>query len=159
MTRTKKIPKKKRIRVHLPARYKSKRHFKLKGNPIGFPFHSRFNPIAEGERIAEQIPVPLSDKETVLIFGFGLGYHLESYLQKTNQPVSILVLEPIGILKSIAEKFFDRISKSYENKGHHIQIVFGLDEFLSHPLSFWLSEKQTKSPLFYIPFILENFPI
>ncbi|UOG39492.1 DUF115 domain-containing protein [Leptospira noguchii] len=92
-----------------------------------------------------------------MIFGFGLGYHLESYLQKTNQPVNILILEPIEGLKSIAEKFFDRISKSYESKGHRIQIVFGLDEFLSHPLSFWISEKTNQVSPFLHPVYSRKF--
>ncbi|WP_061248809.1 6-hydroxymethylpterin diphosphokinase MptE-like protein [Leptospira alstonii] len=92
-----------------------------------------------------------------MIFGFGLGYHVESYLQKTTEPVNVLILEPIVALKSIAEKIFERISKSYETKGHRVGIIFGLEEFLSKPLSSWLSQETNKVSPFLHPVYSRKF--
>ncbi|OMI17518.1 6-hydroxymethylpterin diphosphokinase MptE-like protein [Leptospira weilii] len=92
-----------------------------------------------------------------MIFGFGLGYHVESYLQKANQPVSVLILEPIVALRPIVEKFSERIAKSYKIQGHRIRIVFGLDEFLSQPLSFWLFRDTNKISPFLHPVYSRKF--
>ncbi|MDI7211141.1 6-hydroxymethylpterin diphosphokinase MptE-like protein [Leptospira santarosai] len=92
-----------------------------------------------------------------MIFGFGLGYHVESYLQKTNEPVNVLILEPILALRPIVEKFSEKISKSYNTKGHRVRIVFGLEEFLSKPLSFWLSQETNKVSPFLHPVYSRKF--
>ncbi|RHX93333.1 hypothetical protein DLM76_14720 [Leptospira yasudae] len=123
----------------------------------GFLFHSRFNPTSEGERISEQIPIPASQRETVLIFGFGLGYHVESFLKRVPEPVNVLILEPVVALKPIAEKFSERISKSYEAEGHKIRMIFGLEEFLSKPLSSWLFEGVDKVTPFLHPVYSRKF--
>lgn len=84
-----------------------------------------------------------------MIFGFGLGYHVESYLKKSPRPVNLLILEPIVAFKQIAEKFSDGILKSYSEQGHKIKMIFGLEEFLSKPLTHWLFEGTNK----VLPFI------
>ncbi|MBM9575919.1 motility associated factor glycosyltransferase family protein [Leptospira sp. 201903070] len=102
--------------------------------------------------------MPESPKETILIFGFALGYHVESYLNKRETPVHLLILEPISSLKPIAEKFFDRLLRSYSEKGHQIRMIFGLDSFLEHPLTHWLSEGTNKVTPFLHPVYTRKFP-
>ncbi|PJZ55185.1 hypothetical protein CH380_01355 [Leptospira adleri] len=130
----------------------------LEETQSGFLFHSRFNPISEGERLSEQIPIPDSPNETILIFGFALGYHVESYLKKRETPVQLLIVEPISSLKPIAEKFFQRLLSSYSEKGHQIRMIFGLDKFLEKPLTQWIFENTAKVTPFLHPVYSRKFP-
>ncbi|TGL95502.1 DUF115 domain-containing protein [Leptospira barantonii] len=92
-----------------------------------------------------------------MIFGFGLGYHVESYLKRSPRPVNLLILEPIVALKQIAGKFSDGILKSYIEQGHKIKMVFGLEEFLSKPLTHWLFEGTNKVSPFIHPVYSRKF--
>ncbi|TGK14399.1 6-hydroxymethylpterin diphosphokinase MptE-like protein [Leptospira stimsonii] len=130
----------------------------LEETQSGFLFHSRFNPISEGERLSEQIPIPASPKETILVFGFALGYHVESYLKKRKTPVRILIVEPISSLKPISETFFQRLLRSYSENGHEIRMIFGLDTFLEKPLTHWLFENTSQVTPFLHPVYSRKFP-
>lgn len=86
-----------------------------------------------------------------------MGYHVESYLKKSPRPVNLLILEPIVALKQIAGKFSDGILKSYTADGHKIKMIFGLEEFLSKPLSHWLFEGTEKVSPFIHPVYSRKF--
>ncbi|WP_232371714.1 6-hydroxymethylpterin diphosphokinase MptE-like protein [Leptospira ainazelensis] len=87
-----------------------------------------------------------------------MGYHVESYLKKRETPVRLLIVEPISSLKPIGQKFFQRLLGSYSEKGHQIRMIFGLDSFLEHPLTHWLSEDTNKVVPFLHPVYTRKFP-
>ena len=59
----------------------------------GASLHSRYDPVAEGGRWAEEIVGKLpEDARGILVLGLGLGYHVEALLARTTLPV--VVFEP-----------------------------------------------------------------
>ena len=59
----------------------------------GASLHSRYDPVAEGGRWAEEIVGKLpEDARGILVLGMGLGYHVEALLARTTLPV--VVFEP-----------------------------------------------------------------
>ncbi|MDV6234877.1 6-hydroxymethylpterin diphosphokinase MptE-like protein [Leptospira ellisii] len=92
-----------------------------------------------------------------MIFGLGLGYHVESYLQKATSPIRLLLIEPIPDLKPLLNPIFERILATHTNQGHDIRLVFGLDRFLSRPLSDWIREDSSRVLPFLHPVYTRKF--
>ncbi len=57
-------------------------------NPL---LHSRYDPISEAARLADNYKIP--DHTNLVVFGFGFGYHFEELLRRRNQRDVILVVE------------------------------------------------------------------
>jgi hypothetical protein len=57
--------------------------------------HSRYNPIAEAQQFAKQT---IGHKK-VVVYGFGLGYHIEAILQENDKLQELIVLDgnPLGL--------------------------------------------------------------
>jgi hypothetical protein len=57
----------------------------------GILLHSSHNPINEGERFAEASGI--KDGDTVFLYGFGFGYHVDSILKAVGKEGNLLVIE------------------------------------------------------------------
>ena len=61
----------------------------------GTSLHSRYDPVAEGGRWAEEIVGKLpADARGILVLGLGLGYHVEALLARTTLPVAVFEPSP-----------------------------------------------------------------
>jgi len=67
--------------------------------------HSRIDPLREAERFISEID--LSDKDLVIVLGFGFGYHCEFLLKKISSAVNIIVIEKDEVLLKKAFQFRD----------------------------------------------------
>ncbi|MDH3582879.1 MAG: DUF115 domain-containing protein [Phycisphaerae bacterium] len=64
---------------------------------------SRHRPGEEARRLAAQ--VNLSEHGTVLVLGFGLGYHVREILERSGDEALVVVYEPdLGLLRAVLEK-------------------------------------------------------
>ena len=53
--------------------------------------HSRVDPLREAERFISEID--LSDKDLIIVLGFGFGYHCEFLLEKISSGVNVIAIE------------------------------------------------------------------
>ena len=61
----------------------------------GTSLHSRYDPVSEGGRWAEEIAGKLpEDARGILVLGLGLGYHVEALLARTSLPVAVFEPSP-----------------------------------------------------------------
>ncbi|MCA9291098.1 MAG: DUF115 domain-containing protein, partial [Phycisphaerales bacterium] len=69
----------------------------------GRPLCSRHRPRAEAERLAST--VDLVDHAVVVVFGFGLGYHVEALAARLGRAGVIIVFEPdVALLRTVLER-------------------------------------------------------
>src|SRR4051812_34447903 len=54
--------------------------------------HSRYEPLAEAERLVA--PIDFSKKVAFYVFGFGLGYHVEQLFRRAGEESLFCVFEP-----------------------------------------------------------------
>ncbi len=75
--------------------------FTAKGIPIckvsSLLLHSQYDPISDAERWARKSLSKISNNKKIVIFGFGLGYHLKSLLKLKNN-LKLVVIEPSSYL-------------------------------------------------------------
>lgn len=65
--------------------------------------HSRYNPQAEAERIAQSIPY--EKIFLLIIYGLGLGYHIRAILPRLNKKCRLVVIEPdVELLRAALER-------------------------------------------------------
>ena len=55
--------------------------------------HSKYNPLQEAERLANQLDSNVEGKEHIIFFGIGLGYHIEQIMKKYPQK-KFTMIEP-----------------------------------------------------------------
>ncbi len=81
--------------------------------------HSRDNPIAEGSAWANQINIQRGN--IIVVFGFGLGYHLESLTKKAESydGVTVLAIEPSVTLLKMALESRD-LSALFKKPNFHL---------------------------------------
>ncbi|MHB8368491.1 MAG: CgeB family protein [Leptospirales bacterium] len=61
----------------------------------GMSLHSRYDPVAEGERWAEEVVAQIPETAPgILLLGLGLGYHLHALLCRTRLPVLVFEASP-----------------------------------------------------------------
>ena len=63
-----------------------------------FPMHSRFDPVSEGNRIAEEAP-----EGYIIAFGLGGAYHLKALLKKKTVTGLMVVEKDLSLLRAILE--------------------------------------------------------
>jgi len=93
--------------------------------------HSKYNPINEAEKWASQIEI--SNNKIIFVFGLGLGYHIDSLLDKlSNIPdnnILIVIIEPdeniYNITKENNIKLWDKLSN------HKHKFIIGINDVLS----------------------------
>lgn len=54
-------------------------------------FHSRYDPVSEAEKLVAEYSV--SEADFLIIFGFGLGYHIDAALKRLKEGVPVVVIE------------------------------------------------------------------
>jgi hypothetical protein len=60
--------------------------------------HSRYDPRSEARKFVDALPDP--DNATFVVFGAGLGYHIEELERRFDRPVIVLVESDLGVLKA-----------------------------------------------------------
>lgn len=65
-----------------------------------YPMHSRFDPIAEGNRIADT-----ASEEFLIVFGLGGGYHLKPLLKIGTLSALLIVEQDINLVRGLLENF------------------------------------------------------
>lgn len=68
-------------------------------------FHSRYDPAKDGLRLAESVFEP--GPSSYLVYGFGLGYHIEALLQRCPREVFVFVVEHDAACLSVAARHRD----------------------------------------------------
>lgn len=53
--------------------------------------HSRYNPVLEAKRIIDKYEIGLLD--TFIVFGFGMGYHIDELFRRTSNKSTIFIIE------------------------------------------------------------------
>ncbi|MEK6590726.1 MAG: 6-hydroxymethylpterin diphosphokinase MptE-like protein [Nitrospinota bacterium] len=103
----------------------------------GILLHSSYDPIRDGNRFAETSEIKSGD--TVLLYGFGLGYHVDSILKAVGENGNLLVLElnrEILSLAFVSRDISDILSQS------NLWIITGSNELeVSTAFSRYASEK------------------
>ncbi|MEE9295429.1 MAG: 6-hydroxymethylpterin diphosphokinase MptE-like protein, partial [Phycisphaerae bacterium] len=66
----------------------------------GIYLHSRYDPVAEADKLID--PVEINDKFCLVVFGFGLGYHVQALHKRLKGDAMIIVIEPSLPLLSTA---------------------------------------------------------
>ena len=64
-----------------------------------FPMHSRFDPVSEGRRLAEEAP-----EGYLVAFGLGGGYHLNPLLEKRTLTGLIVIERDLSLIRGILER-------------------------------------------------------
>lgn len=117
--------------------------------------HSKYNPIQEAERLVNHMDPSVLEKDHVIFFGVGLGYHIEQFAKKYPQ-------KTFSIVEPHAEVFLRFLEyKSLENFPiHKLQYVYiksqkvSLIEYLS-----FISEKIHDTSVYVLPFYERLYPI
>jgi len=65
----------------------------------GFPMHSRFDPAAEGRRLAQSAPVGY-----LVAFGLGGAYHLHPLLERTTLTGLLIVEKDLSLVRGLLER-------------------------------------------------------
>ncbi len=122
--------------------------------------HSRYDPVKEGQGFAKNV----QPGSRVCLYGFGLGYHVESLLEKIGPDGRLLVIELNLDLLSAAIHFRDLTTVFADPRLH---MIFGREESLvsreiSKQMSEWTESLETPlEVLFHSPSfkcIPKNFP-
>jgi hypothetical protein len=122
--------------------------------------HSMYDPVKEGQMFSNEI----KEDSQVCLYGFGLGYHIESILKKIGPNGNLLVIELNPDLLQSAIILRDQ---SLTFKDDRFDLVFGLDEeTVSMEITTHMKRMQIKEPenlkvLFHMPSfkcIPSNFP-
>ncbi len=84
--------------------------------------HSRYDPEREAQQWCDQLEC--KERDVILLYGLGLGYHVKPLLSRQNRP--IFAVEPnsevIDISRKLNPSFFD---------GGDVQVVTDWEEFKS----------------------------
>ena len=122
--------------------------------------HSMYDPVKEGQVFSNEIKVG----SQVCLYGFGLGYHIDSILKKIGPHGNLLVIELNPDLLQSAIILRDQ-SLIFEDDRFHL--VFGLDEetvsmeITTHMKRMQVKESENLKVLFHMPSfkcIPLNFP-
>ena len=94
--------------------------FKINRNGKSVYAHSKYNPVKEAERFADEMKATMESDTVFLIFGFGLGHFIRALLKKASKRNHFFIYEPDNALftKIIDEGYCNDI---LENK--HIYAV------------------------------------
>jgi hypothetical protein len=116
-----------------------------------FYIHSRYNPVAEAQQFAKQT----MGKKRAVVYGFGLGYHIEAILQENKDLLELIVIDgyPLGLqaldkslnLPCLHDKRLTLLATSDERELIHALLhEVKIEEILFHTPSLRLLE--SKSP-------------
>ena len=101
--------------------------------------HSMYDPVKEGETFANKVAIG----SQICLYGFGLGYHIDSLLKRIGPDGFLLVIELNPDLLFAAMTLKDQ-SIILSDKRFHL--VFGLDEEkVSAEISKYMKQLQTRS--------------
>ena len=112
--------------------------------------HSMYDPVKEGQAFSNEIKVG----SQVCLYGFGLGYHIDSILKKIGPNGNLLVIELNADLLQSAIILRDQ-SLIFEDDRFHL--VFGLDEEIvsmeltTHMKRMQIKESENLKVLFHMP--------
>ncbi|MBU2600074.1 glycosyltransferase family 9 protein [bacterium] len=87
--------------------------------------HSKFDPLAQSQKLIERYN--LKGVKAILIFGFGLGYHIQNLITKAEKDAQIIIIEPEEELFKIALNEVD-LSFIFEDKRTELLIGVNLEE-------------------------------
>jgi hypothetical protein len=112
--------------------------------------HSMYDPVKEGQTFSNEI----KEDSQVCLYGFGLGYHIESILKKIGPNGNLLVIELNPDLLQSAIILRDQ---SLIFKDERFDLVFGLDEetvsmeITTHMKRMQINESENLKVLFHMP--------
>lgn len=98
--------------------------------------HSKYDPMREAYQLI-QANIEILSKETIVIYGLGLGYHIDALLEKIDSMATVYVFEynmslvksclqnnakvfqykNVNIIGSDDEKFYEKLAKSLDESG------------------------------------------
>ncbi len=96
--------------------------FKIKKNEVGTILaHSIYNPQREAEKMIENLD--FSRHTLVLVFGLGLGYHIEKILERATTQSRIIIIEPD---KKVYESFMRNKDMKKIFEDNRVLLVIGI---------------------------------
>jgi hypothetical protein len=98
--------------------------FKVKGNEAGSILaHSMFDPQKEAEKMIENLD--FSRHTLILVFGLGLGYHIERVLERATTLSRVIIIEPD---KNVYENFMKNKDMKKIFNDNRVLLVIGIDK-------------------------------
>ncbi len=90
--------------------------------------HSRVDPIREAERFIQEID--FSERDLVVVFGFGFGYHVEELIRKAGRNITVLAVEKDPLVLRSAFESRD-LSELISQENFLLAVDPGEDEIVS----------------------------